>query len=129
MTAVVGALFLAAGVILYQWGFIEHRRPVMPRWLRREFASQMLCFAMLLAMAIGISLMVRYFLGHGWAGLDVTESSMLLATAVVSVLVIASLQRYWRRRRGEWATLRAASAGGPPANDPRPAGGSQRRAA
>lgn len=131
MTAVVGAIFLAAGVILYQWGYIEHRRPKMPAWLRHEFASQMLCFGMLLSMAVGASMVVRYFLGHGWAGLDVSESGMLLATAAVLVLAIAALQRYWRRRRVEWAALRTANVDSPPANDPRPApaGGSRRRAA
>lgn len=129
MMAVVGSLFLAAGVVLYQWAFIQHRRPKLPGWLRREFVSQMLCFAILLIMALGASLGIQYFVAHGWAGLDGAEIGMLSATAVVSVAAIVAMQRYWRRRKGEWAAVAVANAGTPSDHDPRPAGNGRRKAA
>lgn len=110
MTAVIGGLFVAAGIIIFQWAFIEHRRPVLAAWLRKEFHAQILVFGMLLTIVFGISLFVIYFLDHGLAGLDVAEIGMLAVTAAVSAFAIVAMQRYWRRRKGEWA---AAGASGP----------------
>ena len=123
MIAVIGALLVAAGIVVFQWAFIEHRRPVLAGWLQREFHSQILVFAMLLTMVLGGSLITIYFMDHGAAGLDATEIVMLVVTAAVSVLAIVAMQRYWRRRKGEWA---AAGASGPTSSPQR--GGGRRTA-
>lgn len=130
MLAVVGGLCLAAGVVIFQWAYIEHRRPRLPVWLRHEFVSMMMCLAMLIVMALGVSLFLQYFMAHGSAGLDAAEIGMLAATAVVSALVIAAMQRFWRRRRDEWALAGGSLREIPGASGPKPAPGrGSRRAA
>lgn len=101
MQAVLGASLLAVAVLLFQFAYIHHRRPVPSRWTRHELVSQLFCFIIMLPLTFGIAYMIHFILSFGTTPFTLREAGMLLAVIAVAAMAFAAMRRQWQRLQAE----------------------------
>jgi hypothetical protein len=118
MLAVYGVLVTAVAVLLFAVALVQFRRPNPPRWVKVPFVEQLVVLIFTTAFAAGIGLLAQFAFTFGKQAFGVTESVLILAILVVSVLawgVIRPGKRLRAYAEAETATspvTRAASSGG-----------------
>jgi len=121
MTAVLGALFLAVTVVLYRWAYIHHRRPARSRWARNGTASMLVQFAILSALAAGLSFAVQFLVAFDAKALTVMEIATVPVIVGAAALTLRVLNRQWRGLQAEAPHRQTGTHElDEPANDPGP---------
>lgn len=107
MHAVYGVLLLATALVLFQFAYIEHRRPVPRDWLRPEIASQMVVFLILAALGTGVGFGIHF--GAHYASESLTTLELVAIVAIVALAAARLLftGRRWRQQRAEAGAARA----------------------
>ncbi len=96
MDAVIGALLLAAAVILSGWVMVEFRRPVPGHWTTWELTSQLVVTLLVALIAVGFVFLVRFAM-RADEHLTLADLAMIAGAAAVAVLLVLAQRRRWRR--------------------------------
>lgn len=97
MLAVMGVALLAAAVVLFQWAYIEHRRPDAKEWTKPEYAAHAISLVLTAALAAGVAFAVAAAVGLGAHPITVTHGVIVLAIITVAAVAVVALQRTWVR--------------------------------
>lgn len=101
MHAVIGALLLAVTVVLFQFAYVHHRKPVPSRWTRHELASQVVCFAILTTLTAGVGLLGDFLMSLGAQPFGLSEAGLILVIVAIAALPVGAMGRYWRRQKAQ----------------------------
>jgi len=137
MYAVFGASLLAVAVVLFQFAYVHHRRPVPSRWTRHELVSQLYCILIMLPLTFGIAYLANFLFSLDTEPFTLADAGLVLAVIAIAAIPVGALRRRWRRLQGEAASsaatvheLRPAGEGPDSGLPPQSgAGGRRRRAA
>ena len=99
MHAVVGALLLAATIVLFQFAYVYHRWPGPVRLASYEMFSQLICVAIVLTFMTGVGLLINFFIDP--VAFTLADGGVVVAGFVAASVAVTAIHRAWLRRRGE----------------------------
>lgn len=97
MDGVVGALFLAAGTLLFGWALAEYRRPNPDRWTRAESPAILILLTTMGLLAFGGGELTRFLLSFGQLRLGLLEGALIAVIAAATAVGVRALRAHWRR--------------------------------
>ena len=100
MTAALGVSLLALSVILFQLGYIHHRRPAPSRWTSPELVSNLYTVMLVSAFAMGVGLLVNF-------GIDFKSQSFTILDAMWIAAAFAGASVVFLVQRGFWVRWKA----------------------
>jgi len=99
MLAVLGVALLAAAVVLFQWAYIEHRRPDPKAWTRPEYAAHFISLVLTAALASGVAFGIAAVVRQGAHPITAMHGVIVLLIVVATAGVVVMQQRGWVRLR------------------------------
>ena len=101
MNASIGVLLVLAALLLFQFAYIHHHRPVPSRWTRQELVTQLyVCFC-LSVLAAGVGFLVNFFTAAGERDFGIAELGEIGVIVVIAGALFAAMRRQWRRFKAE----------------------------
>ena len=101
MNASIGVLLIMAALLLFQFAYMHHHRPVPSRWTRQELVTQLyVCFC-LSVLAAGVGFLVNFLTAKEDSGFGVAELGELAVGVVIAGILFEVMRRQWRRIQTE----------------------------
>jgi drug/metabolite transporter (DMT)-like permease len=101
MSAIIGTLLIASGIVMFSWSVLQYRRPNPPSWTRQENYAIGFSMAITAAFSLGFASYVHLIALEAHESFGALEWGAIVVCYVAVAIFLLALRRWWQTIRNE----------------------------